>query len=294
MKWGVLTGNWGDVICSLAFFQQEIKSGGIIYYGHLGAAMVEFLMQQDGVQDVKLVPYSQSIEVIRKYRLEIIGRKITEETKVDLIKGLDIAPEDVTSAYVDHEADALWEAEIPHAENLKLPDHVTEWAQDLASTLPKPLVMIQPYSVNTNGIWEHWPYWRMLLRWIIGDQTKHFLICGKGWDTFRLKGLSNVTCLVDRTPSQMHVFALAEHCESVISTTNSLAHWCIAKKIKSVFCAARYDNEPQTFWYKALRAPTTRVFTRFTAIARVAYGISEFLDIWPQPNKETPLYKVQP
>ncbi|MGG2329525.1 hypothetical protein ACE40V_24540, partial [Salmonella enterica] len=84
-------------------------------------------------------------------------------------------------------------------------------ADETIARMPtKDFYLLQPVSVNTNSIKEHWPYWGLYLSWLVHDLSTHYAICGSEWNASFYGKLNNVTNLVDQTPSIMSVYALAE------------------------------------------------------------------------------------
>ena len=127
----------------------------------------------------------------------------------------------------------------------------------MTQDLPRPFFLLQPISLNTVRANAHWPYWQDLIHWMIHDKDKHFLLAGLNWESNPYAGLGNVTNLVDKCPSQAHVFALAQISDGVITTSNSLAHFATCQGLKTIVCANKTSTNPKFFLpkrsFKAIR-----------------------------------------
>ncbi|MBS1722336.1 MAG: hypothetical protein JSS66_04955 [Armatimonadetes bacterium] len=169
----------------------------------------------------------------------------------------------------------------PLATGLQTPESCALWAQDVASHLPRPFFLLQPFSINTNKLSDHWPHWHEYVRWLMHDQSKHYVTCGVGWDDSGFQKLSNVTRLVGKTPTVMHLFALADLADGVITTSNSLAHYCAANRLRTVVLAVERNSEPTEYFRKVLHGDNLSFFNKFTSYFRVCWETRTFMDIWP-------------
>lgn len=263
-KWGIVSGNWGDVMCDLAHYKKNIGEGNVIYYGN-AQGMKEFLECQDFIHQVVVVE----------------GRKQNDNTYNDLssvrtwhdaaqriIKHTDVDPSKLVYAsrnYIDFHTGLIDPKElndVPIIENLNLPQKYRDWAADFTVKLAgnKEFFMLQPVSVNTNSISEHWPYWGLYLSWMIHDSSKRYILVGQGWNSHLFSKLRNVTNLVDKTPNIMNVFALAELSKGVITTSNSLAHWCRAQNLNTLICAPVYSTGVKQYFRETVLGPTVSFF----------------------------------
>ena len=176
-----------------------------------------------------------------------------------------------------------WGGDIAFAYDLDLPEEARTWARDIVQSLPRPIFVVQPFSINTNALVEHWPYWNELLMWFAHDSDKQFIICGAGWDASRFNGINNVIPMVNKTPTMYHVFALAELADGVISTSNSLGHFCVSQRIPAIVCCATHSNTPTSFWNKTIRAPNIKLLNHHTKLATACYVAKEQFNIWSLP-----------
>lgn len=278
MKWGTLLGSWGDVIVQLGIFRERVGVGGVIFYGG-DPALVEFLEAQDCVTEVRwTVPKPNEFQ----NTLNLAWNEATYlEALTIMLEGTGVDPEDVEHTQLKAIHSATWDNIIPIYKGLKLPEECTAWAKSMVKHLPRPIFLIQPYSIRTNGWLAHWPYWGNLLQWLFADRDATYIVCGSGWGTELFEPVSNVINLVNQTPSQAFVFALASECEGVITTSNSLAHYSVSQEIPCVTLCARNSAEPNSVFNKTLICPTNDVISYFTSPVEVAFRLQKRFGLWP-------------
>jgi hypothetical protein len=284
-KYGICLGPWGDIICSLGHFSSLLNSKECIYYGYLtpNQSVLDFLDSQPYitrshyVSPTDLESYKAHVSLMwssdSQLRRTGIGNALSH---TDFDSSL---VEDTNLNYGFSGYDA---PEIPLAPGINVPDYCKTWAQDVASYLPRPFYLIQPYSINTNQMIHHWPHWSEYMRWMLHDQTKHYVTCGLGWDDSKISKLHNTTRLVGKTPTVMHMWALASLADAVITTSNSLAHYCAANNIKTIVLAAERNSEPTEYFRQVIKGSNILFFNKFSSYFKVCYDTKDFLNIWPE------------
>lgn len=279
MKYGTALGNWGDVICSLGFFQERVEDGGIVYYGGT-EGMKEFLECQTFIKDVKMTKHKDVAE-FRQTMSSLWTPALYEQGLATMLRDTGLQSEDIINTALNFEDSQNYESSYPIARNLELPAEAREWATRISRDIPRPFYILQPYSINTVNMAGHWPHWWEYILWLLRDQNKTFVTCGRNWNDLPLDALNNTVRLVNKTPTMCHVFALAELADGVITTSNSLAHFCVAQKIPAIVCGTIRNTDPKDFFTKIIQDENAKLFGYYSRLLKVCYATREIFDIWP-------------
>lgn len=286
-RWGICLGPWGDIICALGHYQSLLGSGNMVYVGYMPGAE-EFLAAQDFIDRVAIVrpaDREEYRECVRMMWSKDAG--VRRQGILRVLEGSAINADQVVDTNLNYGFSGYAPEEIPIARGLKLPRECEAWAGDVIRHLPRPVYVLHPYSVNTNRLEAHWPHWVDYMNWLAHDQSKHYLTCGVNWSDASFAKLSNVTRLVGKTPTVMHLFALADRADAVITTSNSVAHYCAANERRAVVLSVERNSEPTEYFKHVLRGPNMRVFNKFSTFWRVCLETKEFLGIWPEITSGT-------
>lgn len=278
-KYGTTIGNWGDVICSLGFFQERVKQGGIVYYGGVDG-MQSFLECQPFITDVKITRH-KDVQEFQNTMRALWTPELYEQGLLTILGNTGINPENVINTAINFEESKNYNKNYPIARNLELPEDVKEWANRIAQDIPRPFYLLQPYSINTVNKEAHWPHWWEYILWIIRDQSKTFITIGKDWDDTPLETFNNIVRFAHKTPTMCHVFALAQLADGVITTSNSLAHFCVAQNIKTIVCGNIRNTDPKDFFTKIIQGDDVRLFSYYSKLLKVCYATKEIFEIWP-------------
>ena len=278
-SWGVVSGTWGDVICQLGYVQ---KSGikNILYYGGSHPVMYEFLKAQSFIETLE-VAYCKDLKNFMATNRLLMRKSTFSEGMEIALEGHSLSANmfSPTSAIMDdNNADP---SEIPIARNLKVPADCYAWADQIASQLNDDFYIIQPYSINSTTREAHWPHWHELIQWLAGDFSRDYVIAGSGWDAGLYKGFMHMRNMVDQFPTVCHLYALAERSKGVITTSNSLAHWCVSQHIPVTVIANIISSEPNYFFRKVLQGDHVHNFTYYASLQRISFALHERWGIWP-------------
>lgn len=286
-EWGLILGTWGDTICAMGHFQANLGSGNAVYYGN-NEQIIEFVRCQPFIHRVEVVKepsrerFYENVGLLWKSATHFEGlANVLEDNPWGLTVD-DFVNTSVDWGYAQYDA-----AEIPIARGLAVTEDARQYAGILLSNLPKPVYLVQPYSINTNRMEHHWPFWREYIGWMLHDRGKHFVVCGQGWDSSWLKPRDNLTRLVNKCPSMTHVFALADAADAVISTSNSLAHYCASNDRPCIVVGTERSSEPTEYFHRVLRGQHLRLYNKFSNFWRVCLGTREFLSVWPTNPSES-------
>jgi len=279
MKYGTTIGNWGDVICSLGFFQERVGKGGIVYYGGTDG-MLPFLECQTFINEVKATRHKDVTE-FKSTMQALWTPNLYEQALITVLGNTGVAPSDVINTALNFDESQNYNKDYPIVRNLELPTEAKSWAAQISANLPRPFYLLQPYSINTVNRAAHWPHWWEYILWMIRDQNKTFVTIGKDWDDTPLETFNNIVRLAHKTPTMCHVFALAELSDGVITTSNSLSHFCVAQNIKTIVCGNVRNTDPKDFFTKIIQGDNVKLFSYYSKLIKVCYATKEIFDIWP-------------
>jgi hypothetical protein len=279
MKYGTAIGNWGDVICALGFFQQKIGTGGIVYFGGIDG-MEDFLKCQTFITDIRTTRHKDVVE-FQTTMQALWTPELYEQGLLTILGNTGLTPDDIVNTALSFEESSHYNSDYPLARNLNLPQEAKDWAANVCVNIPRPFYLLQPYSINTVNRQAHWPHWWEYILWIIRDQEKTFVTIGKEWDDSPLETFNNIVRLTNQTPTMNHVFALAELADGVITTSNSLAHFCAAQNIKTIVCGNIRNTDPKDFFTKIIQGDDIKLFSYYSKLLKVCYASKEIFDIWP-------------
>lgn len=253
-KWATVAGAWGDVFCCLgtvrAMMQtKEIERIGIIYYGK-DEKIAAWLKVQPWVREVIAVIEPDVDEMTRVFGYlcqckSRHGRKMWEEIlgkRGVRITG-DIAYTQLCLA--EPREPEYWTGAV-------LPDASNEWADGIAAKIGGDFLLLNPLSIASNKIEDHWHAWNHAIDWLTKNVTCKLALVGEQYIPWpeheriiNLSGQSKTMC---------DVLALAERSKGVITTSNNLAHYTTIAQIPAVVICARTCS-PDTFYHRWNRHP---------------------------------------
>lgn len=242
--WATILGGWGDAIAGLGHVQQALRQThgiqtGIFYYG-FDPHCAEFLAAQPYVREVThLVP---------KDRAEYVAVAAQASAAQDFgwLKqlGLGDVPEGVWAAHLDF-TNPKGKTEIYRPSGLHWPAGVREAARERLKEVPGPRYLLFPRSEESTSWAGHWPYWVTAIGWLLEHTPHTYLLCGREWDaSASLPVHERLVDLRGQCDSMAEVYALADRCEGVITTSGNLAVWAAAMEKPAVIC----NNERMAEW----------------------------------------------
>lgn len=236
-EWGLLTSAWGDVLCSMATFQ-ESGLRKVIYLGHMDPCMRNFLEAQPGIEDVILlrtpdlgISKSDLIKMCmwfskRAHESDFVISSILKKCNIDI--NVDQIYNASLDCFLDYHVNK-------QSKNITLPDNAINWSKTVQNQLGlRDYVLVNPYSINSSSWESHWPHWESYLDWLVSHEQIQFVFVGLDYRPTRYRGRSNVIDLVAKTPTMMHAMALGSDAAAVITTINSMAHWCNSQDLRCV------------------------------------------------------------
>jgi hypothetical protein len=242
--WATILGGWGDAIAGLGHVQQALRhthglQSGIIYYG-FDPNCAEFLAAQPYVREV--------VHLLPKDRAEYVS--IAAQASVaqgfDWLKkiGLDPVPDGIWAAHLDF-TNPAGKTDICRPSGLHWPAGVREAARERLKGVPAPRYLLFPRSTESTSWAGHWPYWVSAITWLLEHTPHTYVLCGREWD--QSAGLIEHERLLDlrgQCDSMAEIYALADRCEGVITTSGNLAVWAAAMEKPAVIC----NNERMAEW----------------------------------------------
>ncbi len=297
-RYSFIAGTWGDVLCGLGNHQHLMRSlgcesGAVLYYGP-DATIADWLRIQPMVGEVvdvrspgpvKGIP-TDPAKVGEWYPHLVAAVRLNDATKYSALPA--ICPEALYPCHVDF---TLRERLPVHRPELVTPRKLKNWAKETLNLFqgmdeepgpdhenPNPWVLFQPRS-ETSCLWEgHWPYWHDAAAFL---QTAHDgtnFLCGKGDFGEMFGDLERTQNLVNATPSMPHLFALADACDAVVTTSNALSLYAASKGLRTIVCCNTSHRRPEQFFTRFARGPRSRIVEQ-------CEGMEEFKAAWAEVMK---------
>lgn len=260
-EYGSALGSWGDCMIAAGTMAARLGRGGLIVWT-MQPGVSEFLARQPWIADVRTVTPAHD----EQYRLIIqqtsliprgftVNEDGTDSTMDGLARAAGIAPARLHRTHIDreqwlHGAVHHW----PSAAVLRR--EAVQWALDTEAEIGAPFLLVQPFSFQSCEAADHWPHWQGLVNWLATENYGRIALIGHGWQP---QGQTErVVDLVGRAPSMEHVFALATRARLVVTTCNSLAHFCAIQRLPAVVCCNVATSEPSSYFARWMDAPATR------------------------------------
>ena len=278
-EWGIVTGAWGDVICELGYVQR-CGVEKLLYFGPENPVMYEFLKSQNGIKDFDAVICKdrQNFHAINRL---LMYQSTFYQGMAKMLSEHRLIPEQFVATTTVFDANNKWDKDVPIARDLKLPKECHEWADEIIRQIDGDFFIIQPYSINSTTLSAHWPHWHELIQWLAGDFGNQYVLSGVGWSADVYPSMSHFHNMVDKFPTICHMFALAMRSKGVLTTSNSLAHWCVSQYIPATVMMNVISSEPTYFFSKVIQGGHIQGFTYYASLQRVCFALHERWGIWP-------------
>lgn len=271
-RWYTVIGSWGDALCCLGNIRACTDAAQILHYG-FDPEIAPFLLRQRGVAAVRAVrPESDTAYRAVQEKIARPGNQPADWPEVYVPAGL--GPGDLLCTHLSSER--MEEPTLPRVYNLlSAPYAVRRQAERQVGQARRrggqPVVLLHPYSMNSVAAWLHWPHWAEAIAWLLAETPYTYLLTGQDWQAdlkahpdaarwpFLSEGHPRLVNLLDTLPSMPHLFALAEACDGVITTSNSLALWSTCQHLDGLILCNGLTSYPGNYFRRWFDVPSQRV-----------------------------------
>jgi glycosyltransferase involved in cell wall biosynthesis len=289
-------GNWGDVFCCVGNIKRKMAEHnlskiGVIFYGS-DSRIADWLKLQPWCREVMPLIEKDRAEMTRVFGRMCQCRPIHGEPILRDLLRESVCPQ-LAKSEIAFTHLCLSEPRQPNYwDGAVLPNEAREWAEERAEQIGEPFLLLNPLSLASNPMANHWPYWSEAIDWLTRDANCPVVLIGEQpieWpDAPRLFNLSG------RTPSMMHVLALAELSAGVISTANNLGIYAPIAHIPTVIAITRTCG-PETFYHRWMETDDVTLvefgdaFCDFKEAVRDRFGdlVPAAVEEEPDEKKET-------
>jgi ADP-heptose:LPS heptosyltransferase len=274
VRWIFVFGAWGDMICQLGYARHIRQTTGervaiAVYWKGFTEDLEKFLAAQVDLADYRVIkPQSALLYTLLHIHWYGTKKHLTpkQEWLPTVLATAEGGPVDLPIEQVDSlpllSDDAL-ESPVHHFRGADLPKSSRDWARatvdDLRAAHPgRKILLLHPFSYNSTSHALHWPHWQAAVEWLSEQEGYTCVLTGlevpDGWRT-----PANVVDLVGKVPSQCDVWALAEVCDGLVTTTNSLCLWSIVADRPAVVCANEAMQDRSYYFRRWAEAPQNRI-----------------------------------
>lgn len=227
--YGTAIGNWGDIILTLGLFKRKFDRGSILLYT-FDPNIEKFVEAQDFVDEVLLAQPRNTEEYITCLNDNgYFNKKLQEYFNISS------SQIDMTNLHASNH----FKEYLPEVPRLRLPEENIQKAIDLAHGIDKPFILVCPYSYGSLKPEDQYKYWPEILEYLSSLDEYKFIIVGQSIVRYgfingvinqdfmdNIDSKNNFINMIDKTDSNLDVFALASIAHGVITTSNGLGLWC--------------------------------------------------------------------
>jgi ADP-heptose:LPS heptosyltransferase len=271
LHWLVAIGAWGDVLVQLGYarhlYESTRRKVGLICYT-FDERIGDFLRCQHWLADVRvIVPPDRATYFALHHAWISRAPKLAppEEWLEPILRGTGI-----DAAQVDYLPVFNGRNDPLHRyRGADLPPSSLEFARrtlaELRAATDRPVLLVHPLSCNSVPLLEHWSHWQRATKHLV-ESGYHVVLTGV--DGPRETG-EHATNLIGQTASMSDVFALALHCDGIVTTSNSLSMWAVIANRPSVVCCNRLMSDKAYYFRRWIE-------TEPVQIVEFAEGMEEF------------------
>jgi hypothetical protein len=253
-NWAFAIGNWGDTLAAIGTTEAVLRRSGRERIGmlHFGPdpAISRFLAAQPWCTEARWIKPDSHQHYCQVVALACDPRVPAERWMPELFQPHGIDWRTVAATQLQWRA---YDPEIftrPHG--LELAPEARQRAAELRASLGSArdrVYLLHPRSTDSCTWQGHWFYRRLAssLEYLLESTPHTYVLTGRGWSCpIRHPRLVD---LVGRQDSMMDVLALAERCDGMITTSNSLSMWSVTQEIPAVVCQNHGYGDPNSlFW----------------------------------------------
>lgn len=252
-EWVTTAGNWGDVMCCMGNIrklqaQRGMGDVNVLYYGR-DAKIADWLRAQERVGEVVAIVDPDKRTMENNYAALSQSKAHHAVAAWDRLL-TDRAPT-IGRGFIAMTHLCLAEDRpCNYWSGAKLSEEATDWARGIAAGLDKEFVLLNPLSVASNQMEDHWPYWPDAMLWCVQNLKCQIVITGQ--EHIPYPPFDNVVNLTTQTPTMQHLLALAELSAGMITTSNNLGIYAPIASIPSVVVCAKTCTEG-SFYFKWMK-----------------------------------------
>ncbi len=277
-RYSFVAGTMGDTICGLGPHQHLMRSlgcesGAVLYYGP-DPTIADWLRIQPMVSEVVDVRSPGPVKGIPTdpERMVEWWPDFAEHFKIHF------GHRQVWPCHVDF---TLRERLPVHRPELVTATELREWASGVVGIGRN--ILFQPRS-ETSCLWEgHWPHWIEACRWFsFEDGHAPIFLCGLSkWNETEghwpdaFADIPWVTDFVNKTPSMPHLFALADLCDVIVTTSNALSLYAASKGLPTVVCCNTTHRRPLQFFTRFAKGPRSRIVEHWDPLEKFKQAWAE-------------------
>lgn len=237
--WATVAGAWGDVFCAIGniremMAEKQIGTIGVIWYGR-DPKIADWLRLQPWIRELIAIH-----EPDKKTMTLTYGRlcQVKPQYAVDEWTALLAANGHTLRGEIAYTQLCLAEVRPPkYWHDPVLSKEAYEWARNIADCVDGEFLLVNPLSVASNTMKDHWPYWGPALQMMLDTMTYKIVLVGENlidWEPH--PHLVNVS---GQSRSMQDVLALAELANGIVTTGNNLGHYAIICGKPAVVAFAR-------------------------------------------------------
>jgi glycosyltransferase involved in cell wall biosynthesis len=249
-RWATLAGAWGDVFCAIGNIREmmqtkEIEKIGLVFYGR-DAKIADWLRDQPWVREVlSIVQPDKKTMTLTYGKLCQVKPQYAHPVWMDLTTEAGAAIREDEIAFTQL---CLSESRQPrYWTGAVLPREARDWADNVSSCVTGDFLLVNPLSVASNTMQDHWPHWGPSLQWLVDNANVPVILVGE--NLIEWQAHPNLINVSGASRSMMDVLALAEKAAGIITTGNNLGHYSIIAGKPAVVAFARTCPK-QSFYHK--------------------------------------------
>ncbi len=258
MKQFLSVGNWGDMFAALGNIEAHPSASGFVNVIHYGPDpdIEHFIAAQTNVFAVR---HEAARSDYREVVSALCDRPMTGERYRNALRRAtpsdvaihDVIPTHVNVEYRQQPVNRWGGATIPAF----IPAQLKRFGPRLAQRAATLRFLLNPFSLATTPLAQHWPHWELAVRWLLRETPHEFVIVGRtdvvgdarlGW--VAAAAGERVINLVNQTRSMLEVLALAQSCDGIITTSNSLSMWTVMQGIPGLIALNRVMDDPEYYF----------------------------------------------
>lgn len=262
-RWAVVAGAWGDVMCCVGKVRQlmqdhELDQIGIVFYGW-DRAIGHWLELQPWCREVVALVETDRRTMTRTFALlsQVRGYH-SPLVLADLLRNA--GRQDLLDQVVAFTHLRLNQWELPsYWEGAILPADAYQWADDQATRIGRPFWVLNPVSLASVKMRDHWRGWSEAVSWLsIRGETLNQLYVITGEQPIKWPDHPNLLNLSGKTRTMMDLLALAELSQGCITTSNNLAIYAPIAGIPMAVACARTSHR-EAFYHRWMEHPTIQL-----------------------------------